>query len=121
MSDTKNKKKKIGLSVIILILLILVLCFGTIISFVTDFWWFQDLGYTQVFFKKLFTELKIGIPAFIIIFALSEVYLRLLKKEYLKKLETTPGMIKKASPVPRCQIRPAQVKVPEPERTKCSR
>ena len=91
MSDTKNKKKKIGLSVIILILLILVLCFGTIISFVTDFWWFQDLGYTQVFFKKLFTELKIGIPAFIIIFALSEVYLRLLKKEYLKKLETTPG------------------------------
>ena len=91
---SKNKSssgRKIGLSVIILILLVLVLGFGTIISFVTDFWWFQDLGYTQVFFKKLFTELKIGIPAFIIIFALSEVYLRLLKKEYLNKLETVEG------------------------------
>lgn len=86
-----NSRKKIGLSVIILILLVLVLGFGTIISFVTDFWWFQDLGYTQVFFKKLFTELKIGIPAFLIIFALSEAYLRLLKKEYLRKLDTVEG------------------------------
>lgn len=90
----KNKsssRKKIGLSAVILFLIILILCFGTIITFVTDYWWFKDLGYTQVFFKKLFTELKIGIPAFIIIFALSEVYLRALKKEYLKKLETVPG------------------------------
>ena len=90
MSKSKSKKK-IGLAVIILVLLILILCFGTIVSFVTDYWWFQDLGYTQVFFKKLFTELKIGIPAFVIIFLLSELYLRLLKKDYLKKLETTPG------------------------------
>ena len=90
----KNKSssgKKIGLSAVILLLIILVLCFGTIITFVTDYWWFKDLGYTQVFFKKLFTELKIGIPAFVIIFALSEVYLRLLKKENLRKLETVPG------------------------------
>ncbi len=90
----KNKssnRKKIGLSAVILFLIILILCFGTIITFVTDYWWFKDLGYTQVFFKKLFTELKIGIPAFIIIFALSEVYLRALKKEYLEKLETVPG------------------------------
>ncbi len=94
MSKNKSKSKnrmKIGLAVVILVLLILILCFGTIVSFVTDYWWFQDLGYTQVFFKKLFTELKIGIPAFIIIFLLSELYLRLLKKDYLKKLETTPG------------------------------
>ena len=93
MSKNKSKSKnrmKIGLAVVILVLLILILCFGTIVSFVTDYWWFQDLGYTQVFFKKLFTELKIGIPAFIIIFLLSELYLRLLKKDYLKKLETTP-------------------------------
>ncbi len=91
-SKSKNKsKKKIGLALVILILLILILCFGTIVSFVTDYWWFQDLGYTQVFFKKLFTELKIGIPGFLVIFLLSEVYLRLLKKDYLKKLETTPG------------------------------
>ena len=90
----KNKSssgKKIGLSAVILLLIILILCFGTIITFVTDYWWFKDLGYTQVFFKKLFTELKIGIPAFVIIFALSEVYLRLLKKEYLRKLEPVPG------------------------------
>ena len=87
----KSSGKKIGLSAIILLLIVLILCFGTIITFVTDYWWFQDLGYTQVFFKKLFTELKIGIPAFIIIFALSEVYLRALKKEYSPETRNSSG------------------------------
>lgn len=86
-----SSKKKLGLSALLLVLVLLILGFGTIVSFVTDYWWFKDLGYTQVFFKKLFTELKIGIPSFIIIFALAEVYLRVLKKEYLRKLETAPG------------------------------
>ena len=72
-------------------LAIIVLCFGTIVNFVTDYWWFKDLGYTQVFFTKLFTEIKIAIPAFVITFILSQLYLTTLRREYMKKLETVEG------------------------------
>ena len=87
----KPKKSKKGLLVLIAVLAVLALCFGTIVRFVTDYWWFQDLGYTQVFFTKLFTQIKIAVPSFIILILLSQLYLFTLRKEYLKKLEVSQG------------------------------
>ncbi len=83
-----SKKGKAGVIVLAAALLLIALFFGTIVSFITDYWWFKDLGYTQVFFKKLFTELKIAIPSFILITVLASLYLRSLKRSYLKKTET---------------------------------
>ncbi len=92
-NDSNNSEKKPGskkkiLWIAIIAIALVALCLNTIVSFVTDYWWFKDLGYTQVFFKKLFTELKIGIPLFAILTLLLEVYLRKLKKSYMHKLET---------------------------------
>ncbi len=85
------KKKRFGLGVVLLILLIIAACFGTLVRFFTDFLWFQELGYTSVFFKQLFTQLKLGIPTFIVITLLCYVYLKTLKRGYLKKIEVASG------------------------------
>ena len=82
------KKKRIGLGAIVVILVILVACFGTLVNFITDYLWFRELGYTSVFFKQLFTQLKLGIPTFAIITGLTYLYLMALKKGYYKKVET---------------------------------
>ncbi len=86
--NSKEKTNKKVLWIAIIAIALIALCLTTVVSFVTDYWWFKDLGYTQVFFKKLFTELKIGIPMFAILTILLEFYLHKLKKSYLKKLET---------------------------------
>lgn len=60
----------------------------SLIGFFTDFLWFKELGYVSVFFTKLFTQLKLGIPTFIVISLLAYVYLKFLKKGYCKKIES---------------------------------
>jgi uncharacterized protein len=90
-------RKKGALAAVIVVLLLIILCFGTIVSFVTDYWWFKDLGYTQVFFTQLFTELKIAVPTFIILTLLAELYLTTLRREYMKKLETVESRVSKKS------------------------
>lgn len=82
------KKRKLGLSVIIVILLVILAGFGGLVTFITDFLWFKELGYTSVFFKQLFTQLQIGIPSFVIIMVLTYFYLRVLKRGYYKKVDT---------------------------------
>ena len=82
------KKQKIGLGVIIAILLIIAAGFSGLVTFATDFLWFKELGYISVFFKQLFTQLQIGIPTFVIILILANLYLMMLKRGYYKRIET---------------------------------
>lgn len=86
------KKKRIyTTTTIIILLLILVSSFSTILEFVTDYQWFQELGYTQTFLTKLSSQLKIGIPTFIIIFAIIFSYIMYIKKRYYKGIEIKPS------------------------------
>lgn len=91
------EKRKVGLGVIIAILLVIAAGFGGLTTFITDYLWFKELGYTSVFFKQLFTQLQLGIPAFIIIMVLTYFYLRVLKRGYYKRVDTidTPVMNEK--------------------------
>ncbi|MBR5229119.1 MAG: UPF0182 family protein [Firmicutes bacterium] len=89
----KLKKSKKGLLILVAVIAVLGLCLGTIVNFVTDYWWFQDLGYTQVFFTKLFTQIKIAVPAFVIVALLSQLYLFTLRREYTKKLDVVQGNV----------------------------
>ncbi|MDD4564746.1 MAG: UPF0182 family protein, partial [Eubacteriales bacterium] len=91
------EKRKIGLGVITVILLAVIAGFSGIIKFITDYLWFRELGYTSVFFKKLLTQLEIGIPTFLIIMVLSYVYLRVIKRGYYKRVDTvdSPAMSEK--------------------------
>lgn len=89
MEEQKKKQgKKITGKKVLLALTILVLIFGSLITFITDYMWFNELGYVSVFLKKLFTQLKIGIPTFIIVTLLSYVYFKRLKINYYEKIES---------------------------------
>lgn len=76
--------------------MVLVSLFLSLIGFFTDYLWFKELDYVNVFFTKLFTQLKIGVPAFVIITILADLYLRVLKRGYFKKVESNDVANEKA-------------------------
>lgn len=65
--------------------LLIILFFTSIISFFVDYQWYNEVGYTEVFFTRLFTQFKIGIPIFLFITIIVYLYLLYLKREYLKE------------------------------------
>ncbi len=81
-------KKRLGIGIIIIVILILITVFGSALGFITDYLWFRELGYTGVFFKKLFTQFKLGIPSFIILTILTYIYQMALKRSYYKRVST---------------------------------
>ncbi|WP_432662135.1 UPF0182 family protein [Wukongibacter baidiensis] len=72
--------------IIVLLFIMLATSFNAIISFVTDYKWFGELGYEKVFLTKLMTQLKIGIPVFIVMTIVIYIYLLSIKKDYYKKV-----------------------------------
>ncbi|MDR1136547.1 MAG: UPF0182 family protein [Clostridiales Family XIII bacterium] len=87
-------KKRPVLVAVVVIVAILAACFGGLVKFITDYLWFDELGYTSVFLKKLFTQLQIGVPLFLILTALGYFYLKLLKKGYHKKISAAAPSLK---------------------------
>lgn len=83
------KKKRTAAKGVITAIVVVIALFLALIGFITDFLWFKELGYVSVFLTKLFTQLKIGIPVFIVVTFLSYVYLKFLKKGYFKRIEST--------------------------------
>lgn len=75
-----------NLSLILLILIVIVGLFLMLINFITDWLWFTEMGYTSVFFKQLFTEIEVGVPVFVVLAILVNIYLRQLKRGYFKKI-----------------------------------
>ena len=67
-------------------IVIIIALFLLLINFITDWMWFKEMGYVSVFFKQLFTQLKIGIPVFVILTILIDFYLRRLRKGYFAKI-----------------------------------
>ncbi|MBQ9973144.1 MAG: UPF0182 family protein, partial [Firmicutes bacterium] len=82
-------KKGTGAKWIIAIVVIAMLLFFALIGFITDFLWFKELSYVSVFLTKLFTQLKMGIPSFIIIGVIAYFYMKMMKRSYFKKVEST--------------------------------
>lgn len=82
------KKRKKSPGIVLLVLIILAGLFVSLIGFFTDFLWFKEMNYVSVFFTKLFTQLKIGVPTFVIITLLAFLYLKVLKRGYVKKVQS---------------------------------
>lgn len=95
--EKEKKKRKLGIKGAIIVILVVILLFLMLIGFITDFLWFKELGYVSVFFTKLFTQLKIGVPVFVIVTFLAYIYLKFLKRGYFKKVtsneETNHGRL----------------------------
>ena len=72
----------------IAVLIILFASFNTLVHFITDYQWFKELGFDQVFLTKLMTQLKIGVPLFLALTIFIFLYLRTIKKDYYKKVQT---------------------------------
>jgi len=78
---------------LLVVVLVLLGIMGTLFGYITDFLWFRELGYTSVFFKKLFTQFRLGIPTFAVITLLSYLYLMGLKRGYYKRIDTVDKQI----------------------------
>ncbi|MGN1333786.1 MAG: UPF0182 family protein [Anaerovoracaceae bacterium] len=86
--DGKAKfERKISL-ILMGIILVLVL-FLAMIQFITDYMWFKEMEYTDVFFKQLVTQLTVGVPTFAVVTLLVQVYLTHLRKTYFAKIASS--------------------------------
>jgi len=85
----KNKTKFI-LFIVVAILLVLFSSLTSIVAFVTDYQWFNELGYTDTFLKKLTTQISIGVPLFLILFFSIYFYFISSKRNYYKEAKITP-------------------------------
>ena len=81
-----KKDKKVRIIIAVIILALVLWGFFSLINFFTDWMWFDELGYLSVFLKKLTTQLKFGIPMFLILTGLMYLYLTGLRRGYFKKI-----------------------------------
>ena len=86
--NKNGEKKQKSLAIVILVIVIIFTLLGLGVNFITDWLWFREMGYVNIFFKQLTTEIKVGIPVFIIIAIISNIYLKKLKKGYFKKIDS---------------------------------
>lgn len=85
----RGKRRKISvisIKIVVLGLIILATVLKGVTGFITDLLWFNEIGYISVFLKKLITLLQFGIPLFIIITLLMNLYLRRVKADYFNKI-----------------------------------
>lgn len=83
------EKRQRRVSLVILIVVLAVGLFASLIGFISDFLWFKEMGYLSVFFKQIVTQLKVGIPTFIVVAGLVYIYLNRLKKGYFSKIASS--------------------------------
>lgn len=74
-----------GLAIVIILLVIVVALFATMSEYFIDYQWFGELGYREVFFKKLFTQIKFFIPSLIVSFAIFYIYMKSINAHSIKR------------------------------------
>lgn len=86
VEKTMPKKERHTARNVLIGVIIALIVFFTLINFITDFLWFRELDYVSVFLTKLFTQLKIGIPVFVIVTFAVYIYFKFLKRSYYSKV-----------------------------------
>ena len=81
--DVQRERQK---TIALLLIVVAFAAFVLLINFIVDWLWFKEMGYVSVFLTQLKTELVVGIPVFVILSALINLYLRHLKKGYFTKI-----------------------------------
>lgn len=74
-----------GIVTVLVLLVIIAAIFATLSEYFIDFQWFGELGYREVFFKKLFTQIKFFIPSLVISFILFYVFMKSINAHSVKR------------------------------------
>ncbi|MEL7649549.1 MAG: UPF0182 family protein [Sedimentibacter sp.] len=61
--------------------------FAGAIKFSTDYLWFREVGFTETFFTKIKAQLTLGVPIFVLLTLLINIYIKKLKKKYDEESE----------------------------------
>ncbi len=77
----KNKGRFFTIALIIILFLV-INSFGGITKFITDYLWFNEVGYTETFLTKIKAQFAIGIPIFAVLSCLLYLFIKKLKKKY---------------------------------------
>lgn len=77
-----SKSKNILTALLVLLVVTVVGFFSQIITFLSDYNWFKEVGYTSTFIKQIFAKLYIAVPIFLILGVLIYIYLIGIKKSY---------------------------------------
>ena len=70
-----GKIKTKGITILLIALVLVIAFFSNIAVYLIDYQWFSELGYKEVFFKKLITQLQFFFPILIALFFLFYLYL----------------------------------------------
>ncbi|WFD10320.1 UPF0182 family protein [Tepidibacter hydrothermalis] len=77
-----SKSKNILTALLVVVIVTVVGFFSQIITFLSDYNWFKEVGYTSTFIKQIFAKLYIAVPIFLILAVLIYIYLIGIKKSY---------------------------------------
>jgi len=91
----KIKGGKHRLGKLIAALVVLIVIFTSLVTFITNWEWFSEMGYTQVFFTELFTKLEMGVPIFVVALILVKLYLARLRRKYFEQIASKEDTNKK--------------------------
>ena len=86
MKGVYHLKKKKSVLLIVGIVVVVLLILLSWVNFFTDWIWFDEMGYTSVFWKEILTKLTYGVPIFLILTIGCYFYLQAMKKGYYKKI-----------------------------------
>lgn len=84
MNKTLNARNR-GLIILAAVLLLVIVFFTSIINYLIDYQWFSELNFQEIFFKKLVTQIQFFVPAFIILFIIIFVYMKIIDAHSEKK------------------------------------
>ncbi|MDD3705415.1 MAG: UPF0182 family protein [Clostridiaceae bacterium] len=73
-----------GITILLAVILLIIAFFNNIAEYLINYQWFAELGYEEVFFKKLFTQIQFFVPALVILFFLFYLYLNSINAHSIK-------------------------------------
>lgn len=79
-----KKRKIISITVLIILLIFIIAFFNKIINFIVNVQWFNEMGYLNVYFKKLSAILSLMIPITAIIYIAIYLYFRSLRLSIIR-------------------------------------
>ena len=66
MENEAARKFERKLLIVVAIVVVIGALFLSLVNFIANFLWFREMGYLDVFFKQLVTQLIVGVPTFVV-------------------------------------------------------